>query len=113
LNYLVGLSHTYVKQYAQAPFFLEQAIKYGSRATDINLWLGIGYQQQGLVDKAIEFYDKAAKDLPMDFRPYGLAGVMLAGEGRCDEAKTYLLNVFGRGGQTPDIIEAMKKCGLQ
>lgn len=113
LNYLVGLSHIYVKQYAQAPQFLEQAIKYGSRATDINLWLGIGYQQQGLVDKAVESYEKAAQDLPMDFRPYGLAGVMLAGEGRCDEAKTYLLNVFGRGGQTPDIVGAMEKCGLQ
>ena len=112
LNYLVGLCQIYEQQYSQATPFLQNAITYGSRATDINLWLGVAYQKQGQTDSAVEYYEKASKDLPLDFRPYGLAGVMLAEEKRCTEAKKYLLNVFGRGGKTADIISAMQACGL-
>ena len=77
------------------------------------MWLGVASQKQGKIDEAVKYYEKAAKDLPLDFRPYGLAGVMLAEKQRCTEAKKYLLNVFGRGGKTADIISAMQACGIQ
>ena len=71
------------------------------------------YEQTGDIDAAVQSYELASSDLPVDPRPYARAGLMLADVGRCDEARKYLLNVIGRWGQQdPTLQSAMKRCGF-
>jgi arylsulfatase A-like enzyme/tetratricopeptide (TPR) repeat protein len=114
LNYLVGLSYIFTEQPAQAEVFLTQALLYGSRATDINLWQGIAAQRIGNIDKATKYYQQAMKDMPSDLRAGAMAGMMLADLDRCDDARGFLINVAKRGAmEDRGIQSALQKCNIK
>lgn len=113
LHYLVGLAEIEAGDPTRAYEHFQAAAAGGSRATDLPLWTAYALDRAGRIDEAIPWYDKATAAMPSDARPWGLAGVMLAGAGRCDEARRYLINLSRRGGGSdPKVAEAMKTCGL-
>jgi len=111
LHYLVGLSRIHTKSPEQGIQHLEEARKFGSEATDIDLWIAYAHDQAGNIDLAVDHYERATLSMPSDLRPWAMAGVMLADASRCDEAVRYLVNVSRRM-SSPDakIIAAMRKC---
>ena len=113
LNYVCGLSEILTQQYAKSVPHLLAAQKYNSRATDIDLWLGFAWENQKDVDQAIKYYELASKQMPLDPRPNAMAGVLLAQEGRCDEARKFLLNVVKRqGSQDAKLRAALDSCEI-
>jgi hypothetical protein len=77
------------------------------------LWVGVSLEKQGKIDEAKKYYILANQDMPLDHRPNVLAGLMLANQDRCVEAKEFLLNVVKRIGATePMIQQAIERCHL-
>ena len=113
LRYLLGLAYNFTQQYEKSTTNLLLAKQFGSRANDIMLWVGISLEKQGNIDEAKKYYILANQDMPLDHRPNVLAGLMLANQDRCVEAKDFLLNVVKRIGTTePMIQQAMERCHL-
>lgn len=113
LHYLVGLAEIEAGDPTRAYEHFQAAAAGGSRATDLALWTAYALDRAGRIDEAIPWYEKATVAMPTDARPWALAGVMLAGAGRCDEARRYLVNLSRRGGaKDARVAEAMKTCGL-
>ena len=111
LNYLKGLAHVFLTQDEQGTVHLLLAKENKSRASDISLWLGIATERQGNIDDALRHYEQAAKDMPLDPRANAKAGMMLAEQGRCTEARPLLINVAGRlRGPDPSIQRAIQQC---
>ena len=93
---------------------LEDAQRFGSRAGDIELWIGAGLQQAGRIDEARVAYDKAAKTMTRDHRPWAMSAWMLYKADRCEDARPYLVNLARRGlGRDAKIAEAIQACGLR
>lgn len=114
LNYLKGLAHVIDESFEQAIPHLQAADQNGSRANDIYLWMGTAAENLNQIDEAVKYYDRASSDMPVDPRPYARAGFMLAQADRCEEAKTYLVNLARRlGGVDPTLQEMMNKCGIR
>jgi len=111
LHYLAALAEIEAGDPLLAVSHLESARKNGSRATDIDLWLGAATQRAGQIDAARAHYDAAVKSMPGDGRPWAMAGWMLYKAGRCPDAWPYLINVAKRGGAAdPKVQEAVRAC---
>ena len=111
LNYLKGLAHAFLNQDAEAVVHLQKAQEHGSRASDVSLWLGIANERQGYIDIALEHYQQAINDAPLDPRPAVRAGLMLVEADQCSRALPLLINVAKRlQGLDPNIQAALKKC---
>jgi tetratricopeptide (TPR) repeat protein len=111
LHYLAALAEIEAGDPLRAIPHLEAARKNGSRATDIDLWLGAAAQRAGQIDTARAHYDAALKSMPGDARPWAMAGWMLYKAQRCPEAWPYLVNVAKRGGAAdPKVQEAVRAC---
>jgi arylsulfatase A-like enzyme/tetratricopeptide (TPR) repeat protein len=114
LHYLVALAYIFTQQPQMGIEHLKQAKEYQSQATDISLWLGIAHERIGEVDVAIQHYEKATKELVSDLRPWVLAAQLLAQNGRCSEARPWLINAGKRGALAmQEFQQALQLCPLE
>ena len=111
LHYLYALAEVQAGDPLAALPHLEAARQHGSRATDIDLWLGVANERGGRIDQAKKHYEDATKSMPGDPRPWAMAGWMLYKADRCDEAMPFLINIARRGAaRDPKVAEAVKAC---
>ena len=111
LRYLAGIAEIQAGDPRVGIQHLEHARRVGTRATDLDLWLGLAAERAGDIDAAVRSYEAATRSMDGDLRPWGMAGVMLAKAGRCAEARPYLQNVSRRGGAGhPDVRAAVARC---
>lgn len=114
LHYLRALAEVQVGDPALALVHLEAARNSGSRAGDIDLWLGVAHERSGDIDAAVKAYDTATRTMPGDARPWAMAGWMLYQADRCEEALPFLVNVARRGAANdPQIRQALSACQQQ
>jgi choline-sulfatase len=113
LHYLVGLAKVFTGRPADALPHLRQAREQGSRATDLQLWLGIASERSGDIDGALKHYSRATKEMGGDLRPWVMCGTMLASADRCAEARSFLVNAARRGAYSePSVVAAFQRCGI-
>ena len=114
ISYLKGLAHVIDESYEYAIPHLLSVDQNGSRANDIYLWTGIAAENLGLIEEAVQYYERASSDFACRSRPYARAGLMLANMNRCAEARKYLVNLAKRmGGVDPTLEDVMSKCGIR
>lgn len=114
LHYLLGLAEVQAGDPLVGVEALRAAREHGSRAGDLDLWMGAGLQRGGRIDEALAAYDAATKSMLGDPRPFAMAGWMLYKEDRCPDARSYLINAAKRAGAgDAKLREALQACGLQ
>jgi tetratricopeptide (TPR) repeat protein len=112
LNYLLGLAEVQAGDPLVGVEALRTAREAGSRAGDLDLWIGAGLQRGGKVDEARDAYDAATRSMLGDPRPFAMAGWMLYKADRCKDARGYLVNAAKRAGTADDRMrEALAACG--
>jgi len=111
LRYLLGIAEVQGGDPRAALVHLQHARAVGTKATDVDLWLGLAAEKAGDIDAAVRHYEAATRTMDGDLRPWGMAGVMLAKADRCREALPYLENVARRGGAAhPEVRSARERC---
>jgi arylsulfatase A-like enzyme/Flp pilus assembly protein TadD len=111
LLYLLALSELNTDAPVQAITHFAAARQAGSHEPELNLWRAVALERSGDIDQARLAYLDATRDMPDDPRPYALAGWMLYKNGRCAEARSFLVNVAARGGASnPAVAEALAAC---
>ncbi len=111
LHYLLALAEVQGGDPAVALDHLAAARRFGSQATDIDLWTAIAHERIGQIDDAMRAYQAATRSMPNDGRPWAMAGWMLYQAGRCADAWPFLVNVAKRGAsRDPKVMEAMQAC---
>jgi tetratricopeptide (TPR) repeat protein len=111
LHYLISLAYIFSQQPEMALKHLSEAKKNRSQAKDISLWQGISYERLKQIDNAVSYYDQATQDMPQDLRAWARAGVLLAENNRCTEARRFLSNAILRGASLDiRMQDALKKC---
>jgi choline-sulfatase len=114
LAYLAGLAAIQTQHPSEAPALLLQAQQGGAAAQDIELWLGVAYQQSGQPDAALPHYAAAQAARPGDLRATAMPARMLVEAGRCAEAKPLLLRLVEAGaGDNPTVAQQLRTCGLR
>ena len=111
LLYLLGIAEIESGDPLAGVQRMQEARKAGTQATDVDLWIGAGYQRVGQIDEAKKAYDAAVRSMPGDPRPWAMAGWMLYKADRCADARPYLINVARRGARAdPKVQEALQAC---
>jgi arylsulfatase A-like enzyme/tetratricopeptide (TPR) repeat protein len=111
LLYLEGLALIFLDRYPEAIGALEAAQQAGSRAGDIQLYLGTAYDRQGQVEQALVAYRSYARTHPDDLRGVAAAAWMLYQADDCARAAPFLINLVERGhGRDARIREAHQAC---
>jgi choline-sulfatase len=112
LLYMLGLAEIQRSNFRLAVTALDAAVSNGTRAVDVQMWLGHAHQALGNVDLAVTAYSAASRDNPSDIRPVVAAGMLLSEERRCDEASSFLHHaVVGRGVTAESVVTAYRQCG--
>ena len=113
LNYLLGLAEVQAGDPLVGVAALSAAREHGSRAGDLDLWIGAGLQRGGKIEEARLAYDAASRAMLGDPRPFAMAGWMLYKADRCEDARGYLINAAKRAGAADARLrEALAACGL-
>ena len=111
LNYLLGLAEVQAGDPLAGVEHLRAAREHGTQATDIDLFIGAGYQRAGRIEEALAAYEAAVRSMPGDVRPWAMAGWMLYKADRCEDAQPFLVNVARRGGAgDAKVQEALRAC---
>jgi len=111
LHYLLALAETQGGDPVVGISHLEAARSNGSKAADLDLWLGVAHERAGRIDEAAKHYRQATRSMPKDPRPWAMAGWMFYEAERCEEAWPFLVNVAKRGAaRDPKVAEAMRAC---
>ena len=111
LHYMLALSLLQLDDPRGALAALESAATHGTRARDVDLWRGQAHRALGEVDAAVTAWRRQVQATPDDLRPLVGAALLLAEQGRCDEAIPYLVDVIARGIRSPELLAAADKCG--
>ncbi len=112
LNYLLGLAEVQAGDPLVGVEALRAAREHGSRAGDLDLWIGAGLQRGGKIEEARQAYDAASRAMLGDPRPFAMAGWMLYKADRCEDARGYLINAAKRAGAADERLrEALAACG--
>ena len=111
LYYMKGLAHLQLEENEAAIAALNAAREAGSRAEDLELWLGQAHEATGDVDQAVTAYRAYARRQPRDVRPVVAAGLLLARNDRCSDALPLLFTAIDRGSATAEVERAYQACG--
>ena len=112
LNYLLGLAEVQAGDPLVGVVALRAARDHGSKAGDLDLWIGAGLQRGGKIEEARLAYDAASRAMLGDPRPFAMAGWMLYKADRCEDARGYLINAAKRAGAADARLrEALAACG--
>ena len=111
LLYLQGLALLFLDRHVEAIEALDAAKRAGSRAGDIQLYLGTAHDRLGQVEPAIAAYRAYTRTHPDDLRGVAATAWMLYQADDCERAAPYLVNLVERGhGRDPRIREAHQAC---
>jgi tetratricopeptide (TPR) repeat protein len=109
--YLYGLALVFVGRDDEAVRALDGARAAGSRAGDIQLYLGMAHDHAGRLEAALAAYRGYSGAHPEDMRADAAAAWMLYQHQDCARAAPFLLNLVKRGhGRDARIHEAYQAC---
>ncbi|MFT7520647.1 MAG: putative TPR repeat methyltransferase, partial [Kiritimatiellia bacterium] len=111
LEYMLGLARLQNDDPKGGLQALTASKKHGTRANDVDLWIGQANERLGDIDAAVAAYRDQANRTPADLRPAVAAAKLLAKHDRCIDALPYLLTAIQRGVKDPSIHELYKVCG--
>jgi choline-sulfatase len=109
--YMLGLSRLQADDAEGALQMLKVSKESGTRAPDVDLWMGHAHQKLGQVDAAVAAYKAQANATPDDIRPTVAAGMLLVEEERCTDALPLLFTAIQRGVRDPRVRAAYDACG--
>ena len=111
LLYLYGLALLFLDRYPPALEALAAAQDAGSRAGDIQLYMGTAHDRLGQVEPAFAAYTAYSRTHPDDLRAVAAAAWMLYQADDCGRAAPLLVNMVERGHRRdPRIREAYDVC---
>jgi len=111
LLYLYGLALIFLDRHDDAVVALEAAQAAGSRAGDIQLYLGTAYDRLGKIEHATAAYRAYTRTHPDDLRGVAASAWMLYKADDCEQAAPLLVNLVERGHRSdPRIKEAYLAC---
>ncbi|MFH1464757.1 MAG: sulfatase-like hydrolase/transferase [Pseudomonadota bacterium] len=109
--YLYGLALVFTGRDDEGVRALEGARKAGSRAGDIQLYLGMAHDHAGRIEEALAAYRAYSGAHPEDLRADAAAAWMLYQHQDCARAAPFLVNLVKRGhGRDARIREAYQVC---